>query len=127
MSRLRQDAGQASSVDKLGTPLLKNWWWLAKIEISRLRFHLRRSGYGGQVATLEMTTPYIYPVLAHEPISAAPIKAFGMTMHYVLTFRDLPCHFERSPADTRKEYVRDGVDAMRVGGHLHMASLRILS
>ncbi len=52
---------------------------LVCLGMSRLRFHLRRSGYGGQVATLDMTTSYIYPVLVHEPIGAAPIKVLDMT------------------------------------------------
>ena len=48
--------------------LLKNWWWLAKIEISRLRF-----------ATLEMTMSHVILVLAHKPISATPIRFLDMT------------------------------------------------
>ncbi len=61
--------------------------------MSRLRF-----------ATLDMTTSYFYPVLAHEPIGAAPIKVLDMTG---LSFYSFSCHFEQSPD---RKACRDAVE-----------------
>ena len=68
ISRPRQNATPASAFDRLGTPLLKNWRWLAEMEMSRLRF-----------ATLDMTTCYVVEVHVCEPIGAAPMIRLEMT------------------------------------------------